>query len=1039
MAGDPPPTISPASSSGYPPVQAPPYEMHIHRQDMPVPTITYHNVPLKRSRSTRACDTCRRKRTKCTGGQPCEGCMSFGLPCLYTAPIKKRGPAKRPAPTAGAATATATANSAHSTSSTASIAQQSKTQTTLGQRLKTVESLLSGLIHGAPIAMPPDASGSRPRASSEASLPAGSRSASAGTQEVYTDDDDDEYETEDEAMEVEESGGFNGIALAVHRPRGRAVDPTDGSLTEGEVAPTFCQVPWRQGVTVTDPESGVLVRKLSLNDPSVIAHRFNNNAGNITIVEDVVTDTVLFYGSTVTSNTSAFRQSPRFADGIMSIALRSDVQPANPSISHDSPPCSPDLVHHLVSLYFTHIHPYFPMIDRKSFTRQLKENQTEHFSLLLNSMCALVTQQTRSLHAWGISSTAELHRAFFERARALLGKQFDWPHINNVQALLLLTLVGAGTNTNAASYQYIGIAHRHAVELGMHRNLERLNHPGLDDAMKEQMRATWFCLYILDRYIGVHQGRPFAINDDDWDTPLPRQEETGDVSRMIRHVALCSILGQIANYVNRPSGRRRTRASRDQWVREMDEELCSWRSLLPPDLQAEPTRDPGSWSFHHHLHAMYHTAVILLYRIATGRFGGVCVASAVAIRKVLEALPNSPGMQSLGVAQPDYVFVMPIVVYSGLTAATMFLDMVLEPHVGPGGRRSSHGNRRKRSKSGEDGIKAELAAGQRRVDAAQELRRSLVAFEKLKEVSQFSVYYGQLIAECMKGAGLAMKAGANGASGDSSTQARNAAAASSSMPSSASAGSSSAPTAGGQHDGMPRIDKLVLIPDNAAAVAGRPPYLYNGTTPSVGPGAFSFAPQPGLQVQTATSGDHLGYVPQHQHQQHQHQQQQPTHSGGGQFAPNNSNPTPIFSRPPPPGSGPQQHHNPALPPGPYFADSIFSELLNPFFDPEATWWGDFGLDAAGAGAPGSAGPGSASSVGSSSASLNAESLNRHHGPPLSGGVPGVHAHLHSQQQQQQQQQQQHQQQSQQPSEGGSYYSMSASPPPMGPPSGSSPA
>ncbi|KAJ3157420.1 hypothetical protein HDU86_003312 [Geranomyces michiganensis] len=1028
MASD-PPNPSPALSTGYPPVPIPPYEMHIHRQDMPVPTITYHNVPLKRSRSTRACDTCRRKRTKCTGGQPCEGCMSFGLPCLYTAPIKKRGPAKRPAPAAGAAAAAATVTAAASHHSTGSNAKELKSQTTLGQRLKTVESLLSGLINGAPVAIPPDASGSRPRASSESSLPAGSRSASANTVEVYTDDDDDEYETEDEAMEVEDTGGFNGIALAVHRPRGRAVDPTEGAITDAEAAPTFCQVPWRQGVTVTDPESGVLVRKLSLNDPSVIAHRFNNNAGNITIVEDVVTDTVLFYGSTVTSNTSAFRQSPRFADGIMSIALRSDVQPANPSISHDSPPCSPDLVHHLVSLYFTHIHPYFPMIDRKSFTRQLKENQTEHFSLLLNSMCALVTQQTRSLHAWGISSTAELHRAFFERARALLGKQFDWPHINNVQALLLLTLVGAGTNTNAASYQYIGIAHRHAVELGMHRNLERLNHPGLDDAMKEQMRATWFCLYILDRYIGVHQGRPFAINDDDWDTPLPRQEETGDVSRMIRHVALCSILGQIANYVNRPSGRRRTRASRDQWVHEMDEELCSWRSLLPPDLQAEPNRTPGSWSFHHHLHAMYHTAVILLYRIATGRFGGVCVASAVAIRKVLEALPNSPGMLSVGMAQPEYVFVMPIVVYSGLTAATMFLDMVLEPHVGPGGKRSFHGSRRKRSKSGEDGIKAELAAGQRKVDAAQELRRSLVAFEKLKEVSQFSVYYGQLIAECMKGAGLAMKAGSNGASGEPSA-AKSAAAASQNVPPSGSS------VAGGSHDGMPRIEKLALMPDNPTAGAGRPPYMYNGG-PSVGPaGPFPYAPQPGIHGHPAAPGIRMGYATQ-QHQQPHHQQQHPPHSGGPPFPPAGNESATTFSGSHP-GSGPQQNHNPALPPGPYFADSIFSELLNPFFDPEATWWGDFGVDSAGANGSGPQGPGSASSVGSASA-LNAETLNRHHGPPLSGGgVSGVHAHHPSQQQYQQQQQ--HQQQSQQqPSEAsGSYYSMSASPPPMGPAAGSSP-
>lgn len=310
----------------------------------------YHNVPLKRTRSTRACDTCRRKRTKCTGGQPCEGCIAFGLSCAYTAPQKKRGPPKR--------------------------SETQKSQTTLGERLKTVECLLSGLINGAPEEMPV---AKRARSISQSSAHADHRR-SISNVSFHSDEDEDGEEDEDDLELNNCSGGFKGIALAVHRPRGRQVAVARATSLEDDraaSAPTFCQVPWRAGVTVTDPKSGVLVQSLSLNDDSVIAHRFNNSAGDITIVEDVVTDTVLFYGSTSTSNTSALRQSPRFNDGVMSIALRSDVVPANPTLPIDSPPCSPDLVHHLVSLYFTHIHPYLPMIDRVAFTKQLKEKQTE--------------------------------------------------------------------------------------------------------------------------------------------------------------------------------------------------------------------------------------------------------------------------------------------------------------------------------------------------------------------------------------------------------------------------------------------------------------------------------------------------------------------------------------------------------------------------------------------------------------------------------------------------------------------------------------
>ncbi|TPX71219.1 hypothetical protein SpCBS45565_g01252 [Spizellomyces sp. 'palustris'] len=821
---------------------------------LPQHSLLYPNVPLKRTRSTRACDTCRRKRTKCSGGQPCEGCIAFGLVCAYTAPQKKRGPPKR--------------------------AEAQKTQTTLGERLKTVESLLSGLIHGAP-SLP---AAKRDRSLSEASDGSGHRTSFS----QYSDSEDD---AEDEEVGVESdspNSGFNGIALAIHRPKGREVGVARVSSPDsdpGASAPTFCQVPWRAGVTVTDPKSGVLVQSLSLNDESVIAHRFNNTTGNITIVEDVVTDTVLFYGSTSTSNTNALRQSPRFNDGVMSIALRSDVVPANAPISLDSPPCSPDLVHHLVSLYFTHVHPYFPMIDRIAFTRQLKEKQTEHFSLLLNSMCALVTQQTRCLAAWGISSPSELHRAFFERARALLGKQFDWPHINNVQALLLLTLVGAGTNTNAASYQYIGIAHRHAVELGMHRNLEKLNHPGLDNGMKEQMRATWFCMYILDRYTGVHQGRPFAINDDDWDTPLPCQDETSDVARMVRHVSLCSILGQIANYVNRPSGRRRrSRSSREQLVRDVDGELAQWHSLLPDDLRRDPTRDVGSWSFHHHLHVMYHTAVILLHRIATGRFGGVCVASAIAIRQTLEALPMSAS--SGASVQDDFVFVMPIVVYSGLTASTLFLDMVLD------GRAHSvrPTPRRKRSK-GEDDVDGEIAL-ESGINALEELKKSLPVFEKLKDTSMFAVYYGQLIAECVRGSGVKV--------GETDRRAGNA------DQGEAAASSNRVHEVNGANG----INEHVGDTGGPCAAS-----LYSGSTPYASPAMGT----PG-SVQVAAVPDTLG-----------------VNSDTGYPGPGGMNPGVTNMM-----GGSNQPMGPSSS-GPYFVDSIFSELLNPFFDPSPGWWGDMGL------------------------------------------------------------------------------------------------
>ncbi|KAI9014911.1 fungal-specific transcription factor domain-containing protein [Gaertneriomyces semiglobifer] len=801
--------------------------------------------PFKRTRSTRACDTCRRKRTKCTGNQPCEGCISFGLACTYTAPQKKRGPPKR-------------------------TEAQKPAGTTLGERLKTVESLLSGLISTVPFSIP---GMKRPR----------SDSASSMTSDQYDDDDDFDGE-EDEKEDSEEDPGFCGIALAIQRPTSRkvaaahatSVDATDANTV---IAPTFCQVPWRAGVTVTDPERGVLVQRLSL-DQAVVSHHVDKERGNITIVEDDVADTVLFYGSTSAANTHSLRKSPRYNDGVMSIALRSDVVPVSSSGSVDAPPCSPDLVHHLVSVYFSHIHPYFPMIDKASFARHLKEKQTEHFSLLLNSMCALVTQQVRSLTAWGISSTAELHRAFFERARTLLGKQFDWPHIHNVQALLLLTLVGAGTNTNAASYQYIGIAHRHAVELGMHRNLDKVRHVGLNDAMKEQMRATWFCLYIIDRYTGVHQGRPFAINDDDWDTPLPRQEEAGDLSLMIHHVSLCSILGQIANYLNRPSLsgvgiRRASRPRREDLVREIDVKLAEWFSTLPQEFKEDPKRGPDSWSFHHHINVMYHTTVILLQRVSTGRFGGKSLESAMAITKTFEALPA--GTSNCTGRGDDFVFIMPVVVYAGLTASTLFLDMAVD-------RVSAPDRKSKRPRLYSDPSEASHIAMQNGLDPIEEMKKSMPVFEKLKDISQFAVYYGQLIDEGLKGMVLAGDAPVAMATPEEQL----------------------GPVAAGP----PQTEGSFHATGVSTNIADIPPeYMPDRGTTML----------PGMPMHAAF--------------------QTPLPLADGTLAPG-PYPSPyVYGMHPPQLTQLPTTRNPTN--APYFVDSVFAELLNPYFPDTGTgWWGD---------------------------------------------------------------------------------------------------
>jgi Fungal specific transcription factor domain len=64
---------------------------------------------------------------------------------------------------------------------------------------------------------------------------------------------------------------------------------------------------------------------------------------------------------------------------------------------------------------------------------------------------------------------------------------------------------------------YVGIAMRMCITFGFHREIADLSRSTFDVEM--QRRVFWTC-YILDRQISIATGRPFAISDQDIDTPV---------------------------------------------------------------------------------------------------------------------------------------------------------------------------------------------------------------------------------------------------------------------------------------------------------------------------------------------------------------------------------------------------------------------------------------------------------------------------------------------------------------------------------------
>ncbi|TPX18403.1 uncharacterized protein E0L32_011695 [Thyridium curvatum] len=61
----------------------------------------------KRQKVSRACDTCKQRKARCTGTLPCDACVRKGIPCLYASKYSRGRPPTPPPATAAAAPAAA--------------------------------------------------------------------------------------------------------------------------------------------------------------------------------------------------------------------------------------------------------------------------------------------------------------------------------------------------------------------------------------------------------------------------------------------------------------------------------------------------------------------------------------------------------------------------------------------------------------------------------------------------------------------------------------------------------------------------------------------------------------------------------------------------------------------------------------------------------------------------------------------------------------------------------------------------------------------
>ncbi|KAH0591126.1 hypothetical protein H2248_001229 [Termitomyces sp. 'cryptogamus'] len=315
----------------------------------------------------------------------------------------------------------------------------------------------------------------------------------------------------------------------------------------------------------------------------------------------------------------------------------------------------------LLGLYFTYVHPMFPVLHKSRFLAQYNlrkqnsnsqsmspqqspsprpESSQEVTPLLLFSIFAITARfchDQMPLHIRGKMWEAGCN--FLDSARAILTQVFHESRPSTVQSLLLLGYREFGIGSQEQAWLFIGMAVRMATDLGLNCDSSNWKSHGqklFSPAEIETRVQIWWACCVADSYGSVYLGRPIMIKEGDFDVPLPIVDDDidqdswppiaannldmayrpvpGHMSTCWRAVAsLCMITGSIVDKIY--SIRHVPHAVRRASYSDIESRLDQWYIGLPESLRFEPTSrrtaPPPHILF---LHIRYWGAVLLLNR-----------------------------------------------------------------------------------------------------------------------------------------------------------------------------------------------------------------------------------------------------------------------------------------------------------------------------------------------------------------------------------------------------------------------------------------
>ncbi|KAL2838440.1 fungal-specific transcription factor domain-containing protein [Aspergillus pseudoustus] len=274
-----------------------------------------------------------------------------------------------------------------------------------------------------------------------------------------------------------------------------------------------------------------------------------------------------------------------------------------------------------VDAYFRLYHCSYPIVHEATFRAQFMEiiprPAGSAWQVLLHVISALGVY-TSATHP------TDIDFALFDAAKERLSiNVLETGNLVLVQALTLISNYLQKRNQPNSGYNYMGLARRVAMGIGLHKEF-----PTWDASLLtlEMRRRVWYCLYIFDVGAIITFSRPLDFPEEGVDVRLPSNTHDSDITAGTRrmpppaqettiythlraqaqfHLATSHIYSKIISHPLPPAAQ----------LIDMDDQLIGgWLAELPPFFNETAIQPPKFTLCHAILRWRYRNFRILMYR-----------------------------------------------------------------------------------------------------------------------------------------------------------------------------------------------------------------------------------------------------------------------------------------------------------------------------------------------------------------------------------------------------------------------------------------